>query len=111
MRVRFESTVDGLEVLRLHCVDTLIAAVRDSAGRGLKFELKNGILHIPLPGALARGAVSSVEIDYTSNEIGLACSRILRGDGNFIERVLGRLAVASAPELDGLRELTRGVAA
>ena len=66
MRLRFESTVDGLQVLRLHCVDTLVAAVRDSAGRGMKFELKRGVLHIPLRGALARGAVSSVEIEYTS---------------------------------------------
>ncbi|MBW2236820.1 MAG: HEAT repeat domain-containing protein [Deltaproteobacteria bacterium] len=66
VRLRFESTVDGLEVLRLHCVDTLVAAVRDSAGRSVKFALKKGVLHIPLRGALARGAVSSVEIEYTS---------------------------------------------
>src|SRR6476659_5439480 len=35
--------------------------------------------------------LDGVEIDYTSNELAHALSGILAGNGNFLERVLGRL--------------------
>jgi hypothetical protein len=52
--------------------------------------------------------VEAVEIDYTSNEIAHALAGILHGNGNFLERVLGRAVYASSPRLlDGLRPLVR----
>ena len=51
--------------------------------------------------------VDGVEIDYGSNELGRALARILAGDGNFIERVLGRLTVCSDPALETLRPLVQ----
>ena len=33
--------------------------------------------------------IEGVEIDYSSNELGMALQAILRGNGNFLERVLG----------------------
>ncbi|MFN7950371.1 MAG: nucleotidyltransferase domain-containing protein [bacterium] len=38
-------------------------------------------------------ALEGVEIDYTSNEVGPALAGILRGNGNFLERVLGCTAL------------------
>jgi aminopeptidase N len=66
VRVRFESLVDGLAHLRLHCVDTLVASVRDATGRDLPFQLVDGILDITLRGPVALGAEEVVEIAYTS---------------------------------------------
>ncbi len=43
--------------------------------------------------------VEGVELDYTSNEIGHALHGILSGNGNFIERVLGRAQVVTSPLL------------
>jgi predicted nucleotidyltransferase len=51
--------------------------------------------------------IEGVEIDYTSNEIAHALSGILNGNGNFLERVLGRCVLASIPELEELRPLVR----
>jgi predicted nucleotidyltransferase len=51
--------------------------------------------------------IEGVEIDYTSNEIAHALSGILNGNGNFLERVLGRTALSSLPELEELRSLVR----
>jgi aminopeptidase N len=65
-RLRFESLVDDLSLLRLHCVETKVEAVRGPSGRDLKFRQARGLLGIDLPGPLARGAVSEVEIDYVS---------------------------------------------
>src|SRR5687767_4244886 len=33
--------------------------------------------------------IDDVEIDYTSNELGHALAGVLKGNGNFLERVLG----------------------
>ena len=66
VRVRFESLVEDLRTLRLHCVDTLVASVKDAAGRDLPFKLAGGILHITLPGPVAEGREGVVEIAYTS---------------------------------------------
>jgi uncharacterized protein len=49
--------------------------------------------------------VDCVEIDYTSNEIAHVLSGILNGNGNFIERVLGRSTLQTGSDLDELRPL------
>jgi predicted nucleotidyltransferase len=49
--------------------------------------------------------IEGVEIDYTSNEIGLVLAGILKGNGNYIERVLGKLQPVTSPELEGLRPI------
>jgi predicted nucleotidyltransferase len=51
--------------------------------------------------------VEGVEIDYTSNELAHALSGVLLGNGNFLERVLGRTFVATSPMHDELRPLVR----
>lgn len=51
--------------------------------------------------------IEAVEIDYTSNEIAHALVGILNGNGNFLERVLGRLAPLASPVLADLRPLVR----
>ena len=43
------------------------------------------------------GFIDGVEIDYTSNELGIALAGILKGNGNFLERVLGTCTVQSSP--------------
>jgi len=53
------------------------------------------------------GIEEGVEIDYTSNEIGAALHRMLEGNGNFLERVLGRATIAGSDALQELRPLVR----
>lgn len=48
-----------------------------------------------------------VEIDYTSNEVAHALGGILKGNGNFIERILGRTVPLESPLLEGLRPLVQ----
>lgn len=47
--------------------------------------------------------LEGVEVDYTSNEL----AGILQGNGNFIERVLGRTSALSSPLLAELRPLVQ----
>lgn len=49
--------------------------------------------------------IEEVEIDYTSNELAAALVGILQGNGNFLERVLGRTVFASSPMLATLAPL------
>lgn len=51
--------------------------------------------------------IEGVEIDYTSNEIAHALSGILQGNGNFIERVLGRGQPLASPALDDLAPIVK----
>ncbi|MBX3187948.1 MAG: nucleotidyltransferase domain-containing protein [Labilithrix sp.] len=51
--------------------------------------------------------IEGVEIDYTSNELAHALSGILLGNGNFLERVLGRTFVTTSTMHDELRPLVR----
>lgn len=51
--------------------------------------------------------IEDVEIDYTSNELGMALSAMLRGNGNFLERVLGPHSLHEGERLPGLTELAR----
>lgn len=53
--------------------------------------------------------IMDVEIDYTSNELGSVLSGIIAGNGNYIERILGRLCVIGSPELTQLRPLVKDV--
>jgi predicted nucleotidyltransferase len=53
------------------------------------------------------GIVEGVEIDYTSNELGLALRGLVKGNGNFLERVLGRHLLLQSDLLDELTPLAR----
>lgn len=61
----------------------------------------------PVPTHDRAEILDGVEIDYTSNELGHALAGILRGNGNFLERVLGAAALETSALLAPLRELTR----
>src|SRR5262245_37163735 len=88
----FPSPDSDLDLKRVH-----IAPTRSRVG-----------LAAPHPTFDRAEIIAGVEIDYTSNEIAHALSGILDGNGNFLERILGRAALASLPELAELRTLVRG---
>jgi predicted nucleotidyltransferase len=62
-------------------------------------------LSTPSPHATRLEVVDGVEIDYTSNELGGVLAGIVYGNGNYIERVLGPLALRSSAEHEALRPL------
>lgn len=64
-------------------------------------------LEVPVPTVDRAEIVEGVEIDYTSNELAHALSGILGGNGNFIERVLGRMCASASPLLAELQALTQ----
>jgi predicted nucleotidyltransferase len=64
-------------------------------------------LEPPPPTADRAEVLDGVEIDYTSNELAHAIGGILRGNGNFLERVLGTLQPMASPLLTELRPLVR----
>jgi predicted nucleotidyltransferase len=51
--------------------------------------------------------VDGVEIDYTSNELKPALLGVLHGNGNYIERILGKLLPHASPDLASLQPLVR----
>jgi len=51
--------------------------------------------------------IGGVEIDYTSNELAHALSGILGGNGNFIERVLGRMTAQPSALLEELKPIAK----
>jgi predicted nucleotidyltransferase len=51
--------------------------------------------------------IEEVEIDYTSNELSHALGGVLNGNGNFLERILGRTALETSADLEALRPLAR----
>lgn len=51
--------------------------------------------------------IDGVEIDYTSNELANVLSGVLQGNGNFLERVLGRTTFTASLLLEELRPLVR----
>jgi predicted nucleotidyltransferase len=61
----------------------------------------------PPPAADRAEFVNGVEMDYTSNELSQALLGILKGNGNFLERVLGTTALQALPLLDTLKPLVR----
>lgn len=52
--------------------------------------------------------IDGVEVDYTSNELGAVLAGILKGNGNYIERILGPLMLYRGEVHGELCELTRG---
>jgi predicted nucleotidyltransferase len=61
----------------------------------------------PEPTSERTEIVEGVEIDYTSNEIAHVLGGVLSGNGNFLERILGRCVLASGPLLEELRPLVQ----
>lgn len=64
-------------------------------------------LEAPAPTVDRAEILEGVEIDYTSNELAHALAGILRGNGNFLERVLGSLQPSTSPLLAELAPLVR----
>jgi hypothetical protein len=62
---------------------------------------------MPPPTSDRAEVIDGVEVDYTSNELAHALSGILAGNGNFLERVLGRMTATASPLLDELRPLAQ----
>jgi hypothetical protein len=60
---------------------------------------------VPAPVANRAEIIEGVEIDYTSNELARALGGVLGGDGNFLERVLGRMTAVGSPTLEALRPI------
>jgi predicted nucleotidyltransferase len=60
---------------------------------------------VPPPTSDRAEVIDGVEIDYTSNELAHALAGILAGNGNFLERVLGRMTATSSRLLAELRPL------
>jgi predicted nucleotidyltransferase len=62
---------------------------------------------VPAPTVDRAEILDGVEIDYTSNELAHALAGILAGNGNFLERVLGRMVPHASPVLEELRPIVR----
>lgn len=62
---------------------------------------------VPPPTSDRAEVIEGVEIDYTSNELAHALSGILAGNGNYLERVLGRMTATASRLLTELRPLAR----
>lgn len=62
---------------------------------------------VPTPTVDRAEVIDGVEVDYTSNELAHALSGILGGNGNFLERMLGRMVASASPLLDELRPLAQ----
>jgi predicted nucleotidyltransferase len=64
-------------------------------------------LTVPAPTFDRAEVIDGVEIDYTSNELAHALSGILAGNGNFLERVLGRTVAYASGLLVELRPIVQ----
>ena len=62
---------------------------------------------VPAPTVDRAEFIEGVEIDYTSNELAHALAGILAGNGNFIERVLGRTTPYASSLVTEMRPLVR----
>lgn len=51
--------------------------------------------------------IDSVELDYGSNELGPVLRGAIKGNGNFLERILGELALGANELLSSAREVVR----
>jgi predicted nucleotidyltransferase len=65
-------------------------------------------LDTPAPTVDRAETIDGVEIDYTSNELRHALAGVLAGNGNFIERILGRTTAHESPLLHELRPIVQG---
>lgn len=88
----FPSPDSDLDLKAIHVVDT-------SALVGLDL--------VRAPTVDRAEVIDDVEIDYTSNELGPVLAGILDGNGNFLERVFGRMVVQTSPLLEELRPIVR----
>jgi predicted nucleotidyltransferase len=61
----------------------------------------------PAPTVDRAETIDGVEIDYTSNELAHVLSGVLDGNGNFIERVLGRMVPYASGLLSELRPIVK----
>jgi predicted nucleotidyltransferase len=64
-------------------------------------------LTVPAPTFDRAEVIDGVEVDYTSNELGHALAGMLAGNGNFLERVLGRMVAYSSGLLAELRPVVQ----
>ena len=62
---------------------------------------------LPAPTVDRAEIIDGVEIDYTSNELAHALAGVLSGNGNFLERVLGRMVPHASPLLVELRPIVQ----
>lgn len=62
---------------------------------------------VPAPTVDRAEVIDGIEIDYTSNELGHALAGLLGGNGNFLERVLGRMVPYASPLLAELRPMVK----
>lgn len=62
-------------------------------------------LQVPQPSCGEIRTIEGVEMDYTSNELGPVLASMLKGNGNYLERVLGTTAPLSSPLVEELRPL------
>ena len=65
-----------------------------------------GLADVPATSDRAE-SIEAVEIDYTSNELGAALRGLVKGNGNYLERVLGSHLLLTSPLLAELAELAR----
>jgi predicted nucleotidyltransferase len=61
----------------------------------------------PAPTVDRAEVIDGVEVDYTSNELAHALAGMLAGNGNFIERVLGRMTPYASSLVGELRPLVQ----
>ncbi len=61
----------------------------------------------PQPSYERSDVFDGVTVAYASNEIAHVLSGVLDGNGSFVERLLGRTALATSPALEELRPLVR----
>jgi uncharacterized protein len=62
---------------------------------------------VPAPTCDRAEVIEGVEIDYTSNELAHALAGVLGGNGNFLERVLGRMVPYASPLAQELRPIAQ----
>ena len=53
--------------------------------------------------------IEGVEVDYSSNEVQGVLRGVVAGNGNYVERLLGHLALVTSPALEALRPLVSAV--
>lgn len=64
-------------------------------------------LHPETPPVERIEVVEGVELDYSSHELGMVLHGVMKGNGNFIERILGELLLVRTPLLTELQPLVR----
>lgn len=78
--------------------------------KGIHIEPASRLLGLspPRPSVDRMEIIEGVEIDYSSNELHGVLAGVLAGNGNYIERILGRLLLFTSPDHATLRPLVQG---